>query len=158
MTYNNIFNSFQKWCLDQTELGFILNVYPFGNMFSIKDTQLEGITLKLNDSFLKQHNLKWDDSRFNTEKYVSTILQVNGQQVQKINIFAISNELNLPNIYVQTGLNNIFKAIGSILTTNSNCVIELGSMGNIFCLNKLVYHLPSKNKNDQTIKKVRVFG
>jgi len=140
--------------LDQTELGFILNVYPFGNMFSIKDSQLEGITLKLNDSFLKQHNLKWDDSRFNTEKYVSTILQVNGQQVQKINIFAISNELNLPNIYVQTGLNNIFKAIGTILTSNNSCIIELGVMGNLFCLNKMVYHLPSKNKNDSTIKKV----
>jgi len=123
-------------------------------MFSIKNAQLEGITLKLNDSFLKQHSLKWDDSRFNTEKYVSTILHVNRQQVQKINIFAISNELNLPNIYVQTGLNNIFKAIGTILSTNNNCIIELGPLGNIYCLNRLVYHHPSKNKNDPTIKKV----
>ena len=134
--------------MDQTELGFLLNIFPFGNMFNVHDKQNEGISLKLSDMFLKENELKWDDTKFWYEKLPESKFNSNIVIVQKLNLLLISSELNLPKIYVQSGLNNIFKSIGSILNSNTNNIINLGSLGHIHSKLKIIHHISTKIKKE----------
>ena len=74
--------------------------------------------------------------------------QTSKSMTHKLNILALSSELNLPKRFVQAGLNNLFASIAFLLESNQNCVIELGNLGNLFSNNRFVYHLPMKIKND----------
>jgi hypothetical protein len=117
-------------------------------MLNVTEKGSEGISLKLSEMFLKENDLKWDENKFCFEKLPPEKFNAASSTIQKLNLLHISSELNLPKIYVQTGLNNIFKAIGSILNTNNNCCLDIGSLGNLHCLNKTTYHVSSKIKKD----------
>lgn len=117
-------------------------------MFYIGEKQIEGISLKLSDIFLKENYLKWDESKFYFEKLPETKFNSSLASIQKLNLLLISSELNLPKIYVQNGLNNLFKSIGFLLTTNLNCILDLGILGNLHCSNKIVHHTPTKQKKE----------
>ena len=143
--------------MDQTEQGYLLNIFPFGNICFIKDKQHEGISLRITESFLKENGLTWNDSKISVDDILKSRILDSGNLTQKLNILSIAADLNLPKVYVQNGLSNIFKSIGYILATNSDCVIELTILGNIFSKNKLVYHLPTKiKKEDLFVRKATV--
>ena len=109
----------------------------------IKDKSSNVISLRLSDLFLKENELRWDETKCNIDNK-----QNNKSAVQKLNILALSSELNLPKRFVQSGLNNLFNAIANLLSANQNCVIELGSIGNLYSNNRFIYHLPMKIKNE----------
>jgi len=117
-------------------------------MFYISEKQIEGISLKFSDLFLKENDLKWDESKFYFEKLPETKFNSSLASIQKLNLLLISSELNLPKIYVQNGLNNMFKSIGIMLNSNINCVVDLGILGNLHCYNKLIHHIPTRQKKD----------
>jgi len=73
--------------------------------------------------------------------------------MQKLNLLLISSEINLPKIYVQNGLNNIFRSMGLLLKTNFNCVLDLGIIGNLHCLSKSIYHTTTKKKKQNIFNK-----
>lgn len=148
MTYSNIWNTFSKWCQLQADAGMMLSIYNLGTMFNVIDQNFEGVSLKLSDYFLKENNLKWDEWKFCYDKLQDPKTNFNSAKIQKLNLLAISSELNLPKVYVQTGLNNIFSSLGNILSNVSLCAIDLGSIGNLHGANKVVYHSPSKVKRD----------
>lgn len=122
-------------------------------MFHVNEKGSEGISLKFSDMFLKENDLKWDENKFYFEKLPEEKFNASSATIQKLNLLHISSELNLPKIYVQTGLNNIFKAIGSLLNQNFNCCLDIGSLGNLHCLNKTVYHVTSKIKKQNFFNK-----
>jgi hypothetical protein len=67
--------------------------------------------------------------------------------------------LNLPKIYLQNGLNNLFKAIGELLNLNKNCSLDLETLGIIQSNNNIVFHIPIRLKKDFIFKnKVSVRG
>ena len=109
LTYSNIWNSFTKWCTDQTELGFYLIVFPFCEMFYVSEKPLEGIVFKLSSYFLKDYELTWDTNSPADKHYVLKYPN-NEPQTQKLNYIAIARELNSKKNLVQNGLNNIFNA------------------------------------------------
>ena len=111
-------------------------------MFMVKDKSANVISLRLSDLFLKENELRWDETKNVDNK------QNNKSAVQKLNILALSSELNLPKRFVQSGLNNLFNAIANLLSLNPNCAIELGNIGNLYSNNRFVYHLPMKIKNE----------
>ena len=153
LTYSNIWNSFIKWCTDQTELGYLINIFSFGNMFYVSEKQNEGISVKMTDFFLREHNLRWNETK-STYEGLYRVKYENGQpQTEKLNYIAISTELNTKKILVQNGLNNLFNAVGYLLETTRNCLIDLGVLGQFICNNKLVYQVPSKLKNDSISNK-----
>lgn len=49
---------------------------------------------------------------------------------------------------MQKGLNNMFTALGELLKTNSNCMIDLGVLGNLQSVNKTLSHIPIKIKKE----------
>jgi hypothetical protein len=153
MTYSNIWNTFVKWCTDQAEMGYLLNIYPLGSMFYVVDKQFEGISIKVSEGYLKENDLRWDDSKFYYEKIPDVKVNSNVAQVQKLNLLAIASELNLPKIYVQSGLNNLFKAVAFLLSSSASCLIDLGFLGNLHCVNKGVYHIPTKLRKDSMFNK-----
>jgi hypothetical protein len=153
LTYSNIWNSFIKWCTDQTELGFLVNIFSFGNMFYISEKQNEGISVKMTDFFLREHNLRWNETKSTYESLYKMKYENVQPKTEKLNYIVISTELNTKKILVQNSLNNLFKAIGYLLETTSNCLIDLGILGQFICNNKLVYHVPSKLKNDSISNK-----
>ena len=153
LTYSNIWNSFIKWCTDQTELGFLVNIFSFGNMFYIAEKQNEGISVKMTDFFLREHNLRWNETKSTYESLYKMKYENVQPKTEKLNYIVISTELNTKKILVQNSLNNLFKAIGYLLETTSNCLIDLGILGQFICNNKLVYHVPSKLKNDSISNK-----
>lgn len=65
LTYSNIWNSFTKWCIDQTELGYIVNIFSFGNMFYVSEKQNEGISVKLTDFFPERAQSKMGRNKIN---------------------------------------------------------------------------------------------
>ena len=148
LTYSNIWNSFIKWCTEQTELGCLVNIFSFGNMFYVSEKQKEGISVKLTDFFLKEHNLKWDEQQSTYEGLYREKYENSQPQIEKLNYIVISTELNTKKILVQNGLNNLFNSIGYLLENNSNCLIDLGVLGQFISNNKLVYQNPSKLKNE----------
>ena len=111
LTYSNIWNSFTKWCMDQTELGFYLEIFMFCDMFYVSERPCEGIVLSLSNYFLKEYGLTWDEENSPANKQYQLKYASNEPQKQKINYIAISGELNTKKIIVQNGLNNLFKAI-----------------------------------------------
>ena len=153
LTYSNIWNSFTKWCADQTELGYLINIYSLGNLFYVSEKTTEGIILKLSDHFLKEHNLKFDEKNSNYDKQYKIKYGMKQPKIEKLNYIAISTELNAKKILVQNGLNNIFNSIGYVLENNPNCQIDLGVLGIIKGNNKLVYQTPSKVKGDAVMNK-----
>ena len=153
LTYSNIWNSFIKWCTDQTELGFLVNIFSFGNMFYISEKQNEGISVKMTDFFLREHNLRWNETKSTYESLYKVKYENVQPKTEKLNYIVISTELNTKKILVQNSLNNLFKAIGYLLETTTNCLIDLGILGQFICNNKLVYHIPSKLKNDSISNK-----
>ena len=153
LTYSNIWNSFIKWCIDQTELGYLVNIFSFGNMFYVSEKQNEGISVKMTDFFLREHNLRWNEAK-STYESLYRIKYENAQpQTEKLNYIVISTELNTKKILVQNGLNNLFNSIGYLLENTSNCLIDLGILGQFSCNNRLVYQIPSKLKNDSISNK-----
>jgi hypothetical protein len=67
--------------------------------------------------------------------------------------------LNLPKIYLQNGLNNLFKAIGENLNSNKNCSLDLETLGILRSNNNIVFHIPVRVKKDSIFKnKVSVRG
>ena len=152
LTYSNIWNSFTKWCTDQTELGFYLIVFPFCEMFYVSEKPLEGIVLKLTSYFLKEHGLTWDCNSPADKHYAIKYANTEPQN-QKLNYIAIARELNSKKILVQNGLNNIFNAIGYLISQNPNCQIDLGIIGSIVSSNKVVTQFPNKLKGDAVMNK-----
>jgi len=122
-------------------------------MLYVAEKGLEGISLKLSDIFLKENDLKWDETKFYYEKLPETKFNPNLATVIKINLLLISSELNLPKIYVQNGLNNIFKSIGILLNSNFNSIVDLGVLGNLYSINKVISHTPTKQKKDLIFNK-----
>lgn len=153
LTYSNIWNSFTKWCMDQTELGFYLEIFMFCDMFYVSERPCEGIVLSLSNYFLKEHGLTWDEENSPANKQYQLKYASNEPQKQKINYIAISGELNTKKIIVQNGLNNLFKAIGYLLQTHSNCQIDLGVLGTLTSVNRLVSQTPNKVKGDAVMNK-----
>ena len=153
LTYSNIWNSFIKWCTDQTELGNLVNIFSFGNMFYVSEKQNEGISVKLTDFFLREHNLRWNEANSTYESLYRIKYENSQPQTEKLNYIVISTELNTKKILVQNGLNNLFNSIGYLLETTSNCNIDLGILGQFICNNKLVHQVPSKLKNDSISNK-----
>ena len=90
LTYSNIWNSFIKWCTDQTELGFVVNIFSFGNMFYVSEKQNEGISVKLTDFFLREHNLKWDETQSTYESLYRNKYENTKPQIEKLNYIYIS--------------------------------------------------------------------
>ena len=129
LTYSNIWNSFIKWCTDQTELGFVVNIFSFGNMFYVSEKQNEGISVKLTDFFLREHNLKWDETKSTYESLYRNKYENTKPQVEKLNYIYISTNLNTKKILVQNGLNNLFNSIGYLLESTPSCLLDLGNLG-----------------------------
>ena len=148
MTYMKIWNNFSKWVADQAELGNVLNIYPLGYIMQINKVSNFGINLKINDDFLNDYSLKWNTDKFNTEMEITS-----SSNIVKLNIGIIGDNLNIAKIYVQNGLQNIFKGCMNILSENNTSVIELGVLGNIYCQNKKVFQIPMKINNDSNARK-----
>ena len=153
LTYSNIWNSFIKWCTDQTELGNIVNVFSFGNMFYVSEKQNEGISVKLTDFFLREHNLKWDETKSTYESLYRAKYENTKPQTEKLNYIYISTNLNTKKILVQNGLNNLFSSIGYLFESTPNCLLDLGNLGQFICNNRVVYQIPSKLKSDSVNNK-----
>ena len=153
LTYSNIWNSFLKWCTDQTELGYLVNIFSFGNMFYVAEKQNEGISVKMTDFFLREHNLRWNEAKSTYESLYRVKYENAQPHTEKLNYIVISTELNTKKILVQNGLNNLFNSIGYLLETTANCLIDLGILGQFICNNRLVYQIPSKLKNDSISNK-----
>jgi len=153
LTYSNIWNSFIKWCTDQTELGYIVNIFSFGNMFYVSEKQNEGISVKLTDFFLREHNLKWDETKSTYEGLYRNKYENTKPQTEKLNYIYISTNLNTKKILVQNGLNNLFNSIGFLLESTQNCLLDLGNLGQFLCNNRVVYQVPSKLKGDNVSNK-----
>ena len=153
LTYSNIWNSFIKWCTDQTELGFVVNIFSFGNMFYVSEKQNEGISVKLTDFFLREHNLKWDETKSTYESLYRNKYENTKPQVEKLNYIYISTNLNTKKILVQNGLNNLFNSIGYLLESTPSCLLDLGNLGQFFCNNRVVFQVPSKIKSDSVSNK-----
>ena len=133
LTYSNIWNGFTKWCNDQTELGYLIDIFSFGKMFYVSEKSNEGILIKFSDFFLREYNLKLDDKNSIYEKQYKLKFSNSQPQIEKLNLIQISNELNTKKILVQNGLNNLFNTIGYLLENNSKCQIDLGILGIIYC-------------------------
>ena len=153
LTYSNIWNSFMKWCTDQTELGFVVNIFSFGNMFYVSEKQNEGISVKLTDFFLREHNLKWDETKSTYESLYRNKYENTKPQVEKLNYIYISTNLNTKKILVQNGLNNLFNSIGYLLESTPSCLLDLGNLGQFLCNNRVVFQVPSKIKSDSVSNK-----
>ena len=153
LTYSNIWNSFIKWCTDQTELGFVVNIFSFGNMFYVSEKQNEGISVKLTDFFLREHNLKWDETQSTYESLYRNKYENTKPQIEKLNYIYISTNLNTKKILVQNGLNNLFNSIGYLLESTPNCLLDLGNLGQFICNNRVVHQVPSKIKGDSVSNK-----
>ena len=153
LTYSNIWNSFIKWCTDQTELGFVVNIFSFGNMFYVSEKQNEGISVKLTDFFLREHNLKWDETKSTYESLYRNKYENTKPQVEKLNYIYISTNLNTKKILVQNGLNNLFNSIGYLLESTPSCLLDLGNLGQFLCNNRVVFQVPSKIKSDSVSNK-----
>ena len=153
LTYSNIWNSFIKWCTDQTELGFVVNIFSFGNMFYVSEKQNEGISVKLTDFFLREHNLKWDETKSTYESLYRNKYENTKPQVEKLNYIYISTNLNTKKILVQNGLNNLFNSIGYLLESTPSCLLDLGNLGQFLCDNRVVFQVPSKIKSDSVSNK-----
>lgn len=136
-----------------------MQVLPLGSFFYSKDKNYEGISLKLSDLFLKENGLKWDNSKFCYEKIPDDNLNGTNSQIQKINLLLISANLNLPKIYVQNGLNQIFESLSETLVLSSKSSIDLGNLGNIQIENKMMHHIPVKIKKESIFNaKVSIRG
>jgi len=98
--------------------------------------------------FLSENELKWDEEKFSFDKISDENLNGNNAEYQKLNLLLISSGLNLPKIYVQKGLNNLFFALGELLKTNGNCNVDLGSLGILLCDNNTLSHRPVKVKKE----------
>jgi hypothetical protein len=122
-------------------------------MYYVADKQFEGISLKLSEVFLKENDLRWDETKFYYEKLPEVKFNSSVAQVQKLNLLSIASELNLPKIYIQSGLNNLFRAVASLLTSSSSCLLDLGFLGNLHSVNKLIHHIPTKLKKDSLLRK-----
>ena len=153
LTYSNIWNSFIKWCIDQTELGNIVNIFSFGNMFYVSEKQNEGISVKLTDFFLREHNLKWDETKSTYEGLYRAKHENTKPQTEKLNYIYISTNLNTKKILVQNGLNNLFNSIGYLFESTPNCLLDLGNLGQFICNNRVIYQVPSKLKGDSVSNK-----
>ena len=153
LTYSNIWNSFIKWSTDQTELGNIVNIFSFGNMFYVSEKQNEGISVKLTDFFLREHNLKWDETKSTYESLYRAKYENTKPQTEKLNYIYISTNLNTKKILVQNGLNNLFNSIGYLFESTPNCLLDLGNLGQFICNNRVVYQVPSKLKSDSVSNK-----
>jgi len=109
------------------------------------------------EPFLKENGLTWNDSKISVDEILKNKILNSNNLTQKLNILSIAADLNLPKIYVQNGLSNIFKSIGYILGSNLDCVIELSHLGNIYTKNKLTYHIPTQIKKESFfVKKATV--
>jgi len=98
--------------------------------------------------FLKENELKIDENKFSFDKIPDENLNGTNAQFQKLNLSLISSNLNLPKIYVQKGLNNLFSGLGELIKNNPYCTVDLGSLGNLNCLNKSLSHSPIKIKKE----------
>lgn len=140
-------------------MGYLLQVFPFATIYYSKDKLNPGISLKLADIFLKENDLDWDEDKFYFEKINDPNLNGMKAQPQKLNLLLISSMLNLPKIYLQNGLNNLFKAIGEKLNLNPTCSIDLGILGFLQSDDNIVYHIPIREKKESIFRnKVSIRG
>lgn len=130
----------------------MLQIFPLGNIYYSKDKKYPGISLRLADIFLKENELNWDDIKFNFENIKNPELNGMNAQPQKLNLLLISSMLNLPKIYLQNGLNNLFKSLGEKLSMNPNCSIDLGILGILESSNHSVFHIPIREKKESIFK------
>ena len=148
-----------RWVESQTELGYLLQVFPLGNIFYSKDKHNSGISLKLAELFLKENELEWDEEKFNFEKIEDPNMNGMNAQPQKLNLLLISSMLNLPKIYLQNGLNNIFRALGETLNLNPDCSIDFGILGILQSNNNIISHTPVRIKKESIFNnKVSIRG
>jgi len=119
-----------------------------GSIFYSKEKFNEGISIKISDLFIKENELSWDENKFCFDKIADENLNGLNAEYQKLNLLFISSTLNLPKIYLQKGLNNLFSALGELLNLNSNCNVDLGSLGSLLCDNKKLWHVPIKVKKE----------
>ncbi len=130
-----------------------------GSIYYSKDKHHPGISIKLADIFLKENDLDWNEDKFNYEYIDDPNLNGMNAQPQKLNLLLISSMLNLPKIYLQNGLNNLFKAIGDNLNMSENCSIDMETLGILQSNNNIVFHIPVKVKKESILKnKVSIRG
>jgi hypothetical protein len=122
-------------------------------MYNVEDKQYEGISLRLAEIFLKEHDLIWDNSHFSYERLPEIKYNSGSKNLKTMNMITISTDLNLPKVFVQDGLYSLFKSIGSLLSSVTSCVLDLGVLGSIYCNAKSVYHVPSKIKKENIFNK-----
>lgn len=136
-----------------------MQVFPLGNIYYSKDKHNSGISLRLADIFLSENDIQWNEEKFCFENLDDPNLNGQTAQPQKLNLLLISSMLNLPKIYLQNGLNNLFKALGEKLNLNPNCSIDLGIMGILQSNNNVVFHTPVRVKKESIFKnKVSIRG
>lgn len=102
----------------------------------------------MSDLFLSENDLKWEEGKFSYDKITDPNTNGSMAQIQKLNLLFISSELNLPKIYVQNGLNNIFKSLADLLNIHPSCNIDLGSLGSLQSNQKIICHVPIKMKKE----------
>jgi hypothetical protein len=122
-------------------------------MYNVEDKQYEGISLRLSELYLKEHDLEWDNSHFSYEKLPEIKYNSGSKNIKNSNVLTISTDLNLPKIFVQDGLYSLFRSIGNLMTSVTSCVIDLGVLGGLYCSARSVYHVPSKIKKENIFNK-----
>lgn len=140
ITYLNIWNNFIKWVQEQADNNYNMNIYPYGVIKFVNDKNNYGLNFKISDTYLNEFGLKWNSEKYNCEKET-----IGNQNMIKLNLLAIGANLNIPKIYLNNGLNNIFKSILYILSDNKKASIDIGYLGVFYCNNKEVFQIPSKS-------------
>jgi hypothetical protein len=142
-----------RWCTEQAESDKLINVQSFGTMYNVEDKQYEGISTRLSELYLKEHDLIWDNSHFSYEKLPEIKYNSGSKNIKNSNVLTISTDLNLPKIFVQDGLYSLFRSIGNLMSSVTSCVIDLGVLGSLYCNVRSVYHVPSKMKKENIFNK-----
>lgn len=142
MAYFSIWNNFIKWISETLTKECHISLYSHIFLYYSKGKEGESINLRFSEHILSEFNLVWDEGR--------TIKKRNELELNnvKFNINYISKGINIQKIYIQNGLQNIFKAALSLLYENEICVVEIGILGNLYSQKRKIFHVPCKNIND----------
>lgn len=116
-------------------------------MLFIRDKQFEGIHVKLTLPFLEKHKLSWDQTKASLEEIFLSSVNPSALK-QKLNMLALGVDVEIPKLYIQAGLSNLFDTVGDILGMQQNLTLDLGELGTFFSNEGQIHHLPSRAKKD----------